>query len=146
MFGLFEKRKQNDPKEFFKASVLIVEDEGIDRVFAERILTKNHFQVWTAPNGKEGISLAEKHIPDVILMDYYLPDMNGLEVSYRIKRSQRTKDIPIIFISFVEDGYTILQFYEVGAGYLPKPVSAQEMLNEIQFVLNEKQVESKNKP
>ena len=96
------------------------------------------------PTVARGVELAEREIPDAIIMDYYLPDRNGLETCHILKRNPRTKDIPIIFVTIVQDGYTILQFYDAEAGFLSKPVGAKQIIDELRNILQSKNQKPRN--
>ena len=79
-----------------KYSILIVEDDDTIRKFINASLTTQDYIIKEAINGKEGISLAMSHSPDVILLDLGLGDMDGIDV---IKNIRNLSDVPIILVS-----------------------------------------------
>ena len=79
--------------------VLVVEDEGHIRNILEYNLRLDGFEVYLAEDGREGLELAYDKIPDVILLDWMMPEMNGLEVLAELKRDKRTKDIPVFMLT-----------------------------------------------
>ncbi|MGH2563616.1 MAG: response regulator, partial [Ginsengibacter sp.] len=79
--------------------------------------------------------LAHQHKIDLIILDYILPGMSGLQVCQILKQDQRTRKIPIIFLTVV-DGGEILEFYGAGAEfYLHKPVTTKELLRQVEILL-----------
>jgi len=81
------------------AKILIVDDEKDTVEFCGRILRREGFEVLTASNGKDCLSLAEEGRPDLILLDINMPGMDGGDVSQILENNEKTKDIPIIFLS-----------------------------------------------
>jgi CheY-like chemotaxis protein len=81
------------------AKILVVDDEKDVIEFCGRILSKEGFEVLTANNGKDCLSLAEKWCPDLILLDINMPGMDGGDVSCILENNEKTKNIPIIFLS-----------------------------------------------
>jgi len=107
-------------------SVLVIEDEPEIRKFLKTVLVGHHFKPSFAENAKEGIKLINLHVPEIIILDLGLPDMDGLEV---IKNVRQWAHIPIIVLSArgrEQDKVTAL---ELGADdYLTKPFGAGELL------------------
>ena len=80
------------------SSVLIVDDENLEIMALTEILSPE-YTVYAAKNGQDGIKAAEKHLPDVILLDIIMPEMDGYAVFAALKDSEKTRNIPIIFIT-----------------------------------------------
>jgi len=78
--------------------ILIIDDEKMNILFLANIL-KPEYEIIVAKNGDSGIAAAEKHIPDLILLDVIMPEMSGFEVLAKLKESDVTKNIPVIFIT-----------------------------------------------
>lgn len=109
------------------SKVLIVDDDNTARQFAVKALEAD-WQVLTAENGEEGIRLAQENIPGIILLDVEMPRMNGYMVCDQLKQDERTRDIPIIFLSSLSGVRDRLQGYEVGADdFLVKPYDKAEL-------------------
>lgn len=137
MFNVFQKFKTKDKPRVAFDSILVIEDNELDRTLIQRILERNHYKVLTAVDGEEGIKLAYEHKIDLILLDYHLPGVNGIEVCEILKKDVRTKNIPIIFLTLTEGG-EIIHFYEAGAEvYLHKPIDPQILLKEVKLILEE---------
>jgi len=105
-------------------SILVVDDEPANIVSLTHIL-KDTYKIYAAKNGSDGIKLAHKHKPDVILLDIVMPDKDGFEVIADLKSNSVTQGIPVIFIT----GLTNVEDEEKGlsagaADYINKPFSA----------------------
>lgn len=104
-------------------SILIIEDDkGFTKILEDFAHNKN-FKVYTTPLGQKGIELARKHRPDAILLDYNLPDINGVEVMKKLKEDPVVKHIPVHLMSAYEQE-------KIGEGYesfLPKPVTLESL-------------------
>jgi two-component system cell cycle response regulator DivK len=81
------------------ARILLVEDNELNRDMLTRRLTRANHEVLTAPDGQEGIAAAKKTLPDLILMDIRLPDMNGFDATRAVKSEEATKAIPVIALT-----------------------------------------------
>lgn len=116
--------------------VLIVEDE-VDLlpplVFA---LTREGFEVVSATNGTEGLSLARSANPDVLLLDWMLPDLSGTEVCRALRRDPQTEGLPIIMLTARSEEIDRVVGFEVGVDdYVTKPFSTRELALRIRAVL-----------
>ena len=119
-----------------KEKILVVEDDEDILELISYNLVKNGFQISATAYGEEAISLVVKEIPQLILLDVMLLDMNGLDVCRRIKGNDKTKDIPIIFISAKGAEEDICKGLELGADdYIVKPFSIKILLARIESVL-----------
>jgi len=78
--------------------ILIVDDEKMNIITLAHFLKKK-YEIIVATDGESGLETAEKHIPDLILLDIIMPEINGFEVIMKLKNSKATKDIPVIFIT-----------------------------------------------
>jgi CheY-like chemotaxis protein len=104
-------------------SVLVVDDNGWNRKLALDVLGAAGFQTFGAATAEQGIALAREHVPDVILMDLRLPDMDGVDATRRLAAYERTALIPVVAMSAspLEERGDWLE--EVGfAGSLEKPI------------------------
>ena len=104
-------------------SVLVVDDNDTNRKLALEVLSAAGFQTFDAATAEQGIALAVEHVPDVILMDLRLPDMDGVDATRRLAAHERTARIPVVAISAspLEGRGDWLE--EAGfAGWLEKPI------------------------
>jgi two-component system alkaline phosphatase synthesis response regulator PhoP len=119
--------------------ILIVDDENDILEFVSYNFKKYGYEVYTASNAKEGIEKAIQYIPDVIIADIRMPEVDGIEMCKRIKRNEIIKNIPVIFLTADSDEYLALSaHYAGGAQYINKPVYLKLLLNIVKEVLNEK--------
>lgn len=79
--------------------ILIVEDNEMNRDMLSRRLARQGFEIALAVDGKQGVEMAAKEKPDLILMDMSLPVMNGWEATEKVKSNPATKDIPVIALT-----------------------------------------------
>jgi len=79
--------------------ILLIEDDPMSRKLFGGWITKLGFEAIYAVNGVEGMANARKFAPDLILLDYHLPEVDGLEVAKRLKEFNETKNIPVIFLT-----------------------------------------------
>ena len=106
--------------------VLIVDDNEKGLKLAHDVLEAAGFRTLRAASGAEAIALAAEHLPDVILMDLRLPDMDGTDAARRLGDVQRTASIPIVAVSSIPLGGGGDWFLAAGfAGYLEKPISVR---------------------
>ena len=82
-----------------RARVLLVEDEPDIRLIARAALMRAGFDVLTAGDGVEALALARSHAPDLILLDWMLPELDGFETCVRLKADSGTAPIPVIFFT-----------------------------------------------
>ncbi len=122
-----------------KKKVLVVDDE-IHIVYVVAIkLRNNGFEVITAENGKDGFELACQEMPDIIVTDFQMPVMTGLEFVAKVRQNEATKQIPVIMLTAREfiiedDEKENLQISEC----LSKPFSPRELLRSVEGVLFQK--------
>lgn len=116
--------------------ILLVEDNEENRYLITFILEKNNCEVLIAKDGKTGIELANKEKPDAILMDIQLPDINGLEVTKRIRASKTNGTVPIIAITSYAMVGDKERSLEAGCnGYIEKPINPETFMSELQKYL-----------
>lgn len=119
-----------------KETILIVDDESDLLDMIEYNLEKEGFSVLKAENGQEGIRLARKHLPDLIILDVMMPKMTGIEVCRVLKDDKDLKNRPIIFLTARDDEKTELEGLHLGADdYLNKPISTAKLVSRIRTVM-----------
>ena len=111
--------------------VLIVDDNEKNLKLARDVLQVGGFRTLEAASGTEAIALAAEHLPDVILMDLRLPDMNGADVARNLGERARTARIPIVGLSSVPLGESDWFLAAGFAGYLEKPISVREFAGQV---------------
>jgi CheY-like chemotaxis protein len=113
--------------------ILVVEDETSLRKDIIEMLTYEGFEVIGAENGRIGIEQAQRHLPDLIICDIMMPEVNGYDVLAELRRDSKTATIPFIFLTARTDKMDRRQGMEQGADdYLTKPFAIQELLRTIE--------------
>ncbi|WP_421717229.1 response regulator [Arcobacter arenosus] len=106
----------------FKGKILIVDDVPKNIQMAMNILKNEGHKMFYAKDGKMALKLTSEQEFDLILLDIMMPDINGFEVCKKLKSDDKTKNIPIIFLSGKDSTKDIEQAYEVGGiDYVVKP-------------------------
>ncbi|MGB7339585.1 MAG: response regulator [Phototrophicaceae bacterium] len=114
-------------------SVLYIDDDPSNLDAVSRVLARQGYRVLTAHTGQQGIEMAERERPDVILLDILLPDMNGFDVCEHINSMPRLKKIPIIGITASSmDGDRQRSLAAGFDAYLAKPLARIELINAIE--------------
>ncbi len=116
-------------------TVLVIDDSPSEMAKFRDILVKNNFQVLEAINGEQGCAMAAEHLPDVILMDVVMPEMNGFQATRKITRGKTTAHIPVVMISTKTQETDRVWGKRQGAKeYMSKPVDERSLLDVIRKV------------
>ena len=117
-------------------TILVIDDSPSEMAKFRDMLAKNDFRVLEAANGEEGCTMAVTHLPDVILMDVVMPEMNGFQATRKISRDKNTAHIPIVIISTKNQETDRVWGKRQGAKeYLTKPINEAELLQVIRTVM-----------
>jgi two-component system, cell cycle response regulator DivK len=120
------------PAETRRPLVLIVDDNEKNLKLARDVLRAAGLQTLEAASGAEGIALAAEHMPDVILVDLRLPDMDGTDVARKLGDEARTARIPVVALSALPlEGAGDWLLAAGFAGYLEKPISVVEFPDQV---------------
>jgi CRP-like cAMP-binding protein/AmiR/NasT family two-component response regulator len=120
--------------------ILIIEDNDDIRESTAEILELANYEVFQAINGKAGVELATTHLPDLILCDIMMPELDGYGVLYLLNKNQQTSAIPFIFLTAKAERMDMRKGMEMGADdYLVKPFDDVELLNAIETRLNKRE-------
>src|SRR5262245_28137415 len=112
--------------------ILVVEDEAQMRKNMELILKHEGFAVVSAADGGQGIVLAKRELPDLILCDVMMPEVDGYGVLGALRAERATETIPFIFLTAKSDATEVRAGMNLGADdYLTKPVSVDDLLGAI---------------
>ena len=119
--------------------ILVVEDNEINMYLCSRIIKSSGYEVIEARNGEEGVELAIKDKPDLVLMDIQLPGIDGLEATRRIRKSEADEDVPIIALtSYAMAGDREKALKAGCTGYIEKPINPETFISEIKKFLEVK--------
>ncbi|GAB4517619.1 MAG: response regulator [Anaerolineae bacterium] len=115
------------------SSILVVDDTPANLSLLVNLLTKRDYKVRAAKDGFSALRSAFNNPPDLVLLDISMPDMDGYEVCEKLKADARTQDIPVIFISAMDDTDKIIRAFEVGGvDYVTKPFQFREVLARVE--------------
>lgn len=132
------------------SNILIVDDTPDNLRLLSKTLSQEGYQVRCAVNGSMALLTIQVKLPDLILLDINMPDLDGFEVCQQLKQSDATKDIPIIFVSALDEVFDKVRAFELGAvDYICKPFQIPEILSRVSHQLNiqnlRKQLVKKNR-
>lgn len=124
--------------------ILLIEDESTIRRFLKVSLESNSYEVLEAVNGKEGVSMAGSYVPDVILLDIGLPDIDGFTIIKQLREWTKT---PIIVLTVQDREEEKVKALDMGADdYLTKPFGVPELLARIRVVIRRSSSEEEKSP
>jgi len=101
-------------KQEVSATILLVDDIPDNLLFLAKMLTQKGYHVKKAINGESALLACELNPPDLILLDIIMPDMDGYEVCQKLKANPKTREIPVIFLSALEQVFHKIKAFEVG--------------------------------
>lgn len=118
------------------ARVLIVDDSPTETYKLTSMLEKNGHAVVTAETGEDGVSIAKKEMPDVVLMDIVMPGLNGFQATRQLKKNGETSTIPIIIVTTKDQETDRVWGLRQGAkAYLTKPIDEKILMDTITDVM-----------
>lgn len=112
--------------------ILVVEDDEVNRIVTSRLLQRKGYVVQTAANGQKALALLGNDIFDLVLMDIFMPKIDGLALAKQIKKNSKTKNIPVVAVTVYvseEDKERLLA--QGMDGYVAKPVNPEELFKVI---------------
>jgi PleD family two-component response regulator len=122
-------REDNTPK----ASILIVDDVLENLRLLAHMLTRQGYTIRPANSGALALSSAQAEPPDLILLDLLMPGMNGYAVCERLKADERTRDVPVIVVSALEEAVDKVRAFSLGAvDYITRPFQAGEIVARVE--------------
>ncbi|MBD3559811.1 response regulator, partial [Planktothrix sp. FACHB-1355] len=112
----------SDLTEPYAENILVVDDTRDNLRLLSAMLTEKGYVVRKALNGQMALTACQTVLPDLILLDVMMPGMDGYEVCQKLKANEKTRDIPVIFISALNDVLDKVKAFDVGsADYITKP-------------------------
>ena len=116
-----------------KADILIVDDTPANLRLLAGILTDQGYKIRPASRGRMALLAAQAQPPDLILLDIMMPEMDGYEVCRQLKADEQTRDVPIIFISALDEALDKVTAFSIGAvDYITKPFQVEEVLARVE--------------
>lgn len=124
--------------------ILIVDDELVNRRLLEAVLVAEGYDIVEAPDGPRALEAIRTERVDLVLLDVMMPDKDGFEVCRQIKQDNRTKTIPVIFLTAKGGGEALAEGFESGAVmYINKPFTANKLLTIVNTMLEQAEAEAK---
>src|SRR5438105_3733615 len=119
-----------------KHRILLVDDEEDILNFLSYNLKKEGYEVYTALNGHDGIALAKKHTPHLIVLDVMMPEMDGIETCRIIRENKDLSNVLIVFLSARSEDYTQIAGFDSGADdYITKPIKPRVFISRIKALM-----------
>lgn len=121
-------------------NILIVEDSIPMRAVIKKIVRASGFnvgQIFEASNGKEALDVLNEEWLDVVLTDYNMPDMDGLELLDEMKKDDTFKVIPVVMVTTEGSEKRVEEFLERGAEYIKKPFTPEQVKEKLNLLLGE---------
>ena len=116
--------------------ILVADDEPVNLALIRRRLEWEHYRVETAEDGGQAVEAARRVLPDLIILDVMMPVMDGLEACRLLKEDPSTRDIPVIFLSALDDTDTKVRGLGLGANdYVSKPFRVEELLARVSVAI-----------
>ncbi|MCH2155719.1 MAG: response regulator [Opitutales bacterium] len=133
------------PSPFAGSKIMVVDDQPINIRLLQRKLERHNFKVMVARTGYECLDLVKKEIPDLILLDVMMPEMDGIETCQRLKSDPRSESIPVIFITAKSTKEGKIEGLDAGAiDYITKPIDLDETLARVHTQLRFQQIFREN--
>lgn len=127
-------------------NVLIVDDSFPMRAVIKKVIRASGFDIgelYEAANGKEALAVLDQAWLDLVLTDYNMPDMNGLDLLHQMKQSDVLKDIPVVMVTTEGSEKRLSEFIKQGAlAYIRKPFTPEQIKSQLNQILGEPQHES----
>lgn len=122
--------------------VVYIEDEHEMIDLVKLILSRRHFEVIGASGGRDGLDVVRRELPDAVLLDLMMPDMDGWEVYQQIKADDTTRDIPVIVVTAKAQNIDKVLGLHIAKvdDYISKPFSPEELTNSLENVLMKKKL------
>jgi DNA-binding response OmpR family regulator len=118
--------------------ILIADDSKFIRQILVAAFKKEGFEVFEAQDGQVALKEALSNQPDAILIDYMMPEMNGLEVSRILKEHEETKNTPVFVLSAHREDHIFIDAMDAGVkGYITKPFDIKEVIEKIKSALEQ---------
>jgi two-component system cell cycle response regulator len=116
--------------------ILVADDEPVNLALIKRRLEWEHYRVETAEDGGQAVEAARRTLPDLIILDVMMPVLDGLEACRLLKEDPATRDIPVIFLSALDDTDTKVRGLSLGANdYVSKPFRVEELLARVSVAI-----------
>ena len=121
-----------------RKKILVVDDSGTARMLEQMALGRSHYDVVQAKDGAEAVRIARRELPDLILMDVMMPQMDGYTACRAIRAQFETQTIPVIMVTTRGEPVNVETGYSSGCNdYVTKPVNTVELLAKVRSLIGE---------
>jgi DNA-binding response OmpR family regulator len=118
-------------------TILVIEDDPSVRTLLEKSLSAKGYRILAADDGLAGLTSLEDTRPDLIIVDIMMPRLDGMTFVKAVKGNDRTRSIPVIFLTAKNDPKTMIEGINIGARfYVTKPFQMDELLSKVQKALS----------
>ena len=115
-------------KDLLGAKILVVDDRRENRDILIQLLEGRGYTVLIAPSGEIALNVVARAVPELILLDVMMPEMDGYEVCQKLKENPATQQIPVVFLTVKEEKESVLKGFAVGGvDYITKPFDEREL-------------------
>ena len=122
-----------------QATILVVDDDEFTLNLLKKMLTVEGYAVCGATSGEDALASVAEQLPDLILLDVMMPGIDGFEVTRRLKADPRSRSVPIILVTSLEDFNSCLKGLEAGAEeFVSKPVGISDLQMRVKYLLKVK--------
>jgi two-component system alkaline phosphatase synthesis response regulator PhoP len=129
----------------FKAKILLVDDESDILEIVGYNLAQEGYLISTASNGKEAVAKAKSEIPDLIIMDVMMPEMDGMEACENIRRIPELNNVIITFLTARNEDYSQVAGFDAGADdYITKPIKPKLLVSKVKALLRRSKEQDEN--
>jgi two-component system, sensor histidine kinase and response regulator len=119
------------------ARILVVDDQLENLTLLSQMLQRKGYEVLTVLSGSRALDLLKNQMVDLILMDVNMPEENGYDICFKIKEDVRFRDVPVIFVSAIEDTTIKIKAFQAGGvDYITRPYQVRELLARVQAQIN----------
>src|SRR5690554_2285597 len=119
-----------------KEKILLVDDDPDTLEIIKYNLQKENYRVLTADNGEEAIRIAKKEKPDLVILDVMMPEMDGMEACYEMRKIPSLEEVLIVFLTARKEDFSQIAGFDAGADdYLIKPIKPRLLLSKIKALL-----------
>jgi len=123
--------------------ILIIDDDSTTLQLLDFLLTRHKYKVTLSPGGEDGIKKAQKIIPDLIILDVMMPQIDGIAVCKKLRKIEDTAEIPILFLSALGRDTDVMDGLMAGGdGYIVKPFDTDHLLTAIENLIKKKKAHS----
>lgn len=117
--------------------ILVVDDSATARLWQQLLLSQERYSTLFALDGAEGVEIAKRERPDLIVLDVVMPKMDGFQACRALRAAPETRDIPILMVTAHSEMEHVIEGFESGCNeYLTKPLERGEYINKVRNYLN----------